>query len=254
MRLQETLIDSGNSLFRWRSYTPLLLVPVLFLERGAIRIGGWAAWREDLPFEMACLAVVVLGLAIRAVTIGFVAKGTSGRNTKRQVATHLNETGAYSVVRNPLYLGNYFVLLGITLLTQSWALAVINSFLFLAAYVPIIMAEEAFLTGQFGERYLEYANRVPCLIPNLRLWRPPALPFSLRMVLRREHDTWMTAATGVVLIALYRDWVQTNRPSFDRHWIAAGALSLAVWLLFKAVKLWTGLLQERQLPALERER
>jgi protein-S-isoprenylcysteine O-methyltransferase Ste14 len=249
MRLHDTLVSSGNRLFRWRSYTPLLLIPLLFLERGAIRNGGWVAWQGDLAYEIVCLSVVFLGLAIRALTIGFVAKGTSGRNTKRQVATHLNETGAYSVVRNPLYVGNYFVVLGITLMTQSWALAVINSFLFAAAYIPIILAEEDFLTRQFGDRYLAYANRVPCLIPNLRLWRPPALPFSLRMVLRREHDTWMTAAAGIVVMALYRDWTQTSQLRFDQGWIVAGLLSLAVWLVFKAVKLWTGLLHERVQPA-----
>ncbi|MGC9453013.1 MAG: methyltransferase family protein, partial [Oceanipulchritudo sp.] len=51
--------------------------------------------------------------------------GTSGRNTKQQVAYSLNTTGFYSVVRNPLYLGNFFMYLGIALFTHHWWLVLV---------------------------------------------------------------------------------------------------------------------------------
>lgn len=67
----------------------------------------------ESTWAWSCIAVSLFGLLIRAVTIGFTPKGTSGRNTKEgQVAEVLNTKGIYSVVRHPLYLGNYFMWLG----------------------------------------------------------------------------------------------------------------------------------------------
>ncbi|MGB8874133.1 MAG: hypothetical protein WCC75_12145, partial [Desulfobaccales bacterium] len=45
---------------------------------------------------------------------GLPPRGTSGRNTQGQVAETLNTTGIYSLVRNPLYLGNFLIWLGLS--------------------------------------------------------------------------------------------------------------------------------------------
>ena len=63
-------------------------------------------------WQMLCISVSFLGLFIRIVTVGRAPIGTSGRNTREQVANTLNTTGIYSLVRHPLYLGNYLVFLG----------------------------------------------------------------------------------------------------------------------------------------------
>jgi len=56
------------------------------------------------------IALSMFGFIIRAIAIGTTPKGTSGRNTKEgQVAESLNTKGIYSMVRHPLYLGNYFM-------------------------------------------------------------------------------------------------------------------------------------------------
>ena len=54
-----------------------------------------------------------MGFLFRAWAIGTTPAGTSGRNTKEQVAEVLNSTGIYSIVRHPLYVGNYFMWIGI---------------------------------------------------------------------------------------------------------------------------------------------
>ena len=59
------------------------------------------------------------GLGIRVFTVGFTPKNTSGRNTAEQIADVLNTSGIYSMVRHPLYVGNFFMWLGIGLLTQN---------------------------------------------------------------------------------------------------------------------------------------
>ena len=52
--------------------------------------------------------------------MGFAPRGTSGRNTLGQVAEVLNTSGMYSVVRNPLYLGNFVIWLGLALFIKVW--------------------------------------------------------------------------------------------------------------------------------------
>ena len=100
-------------------------------------------------------------LAIRAYTIGHTPKGTSGRNTKKQVANALNTTGAYSLVRNPLYLGIFFMGLGVALFAHLWWLTLIYVLAFWLYYERVIFAEEAYLRDKFGAEYLSWADRTP---------------------------------------------------------------------------------------------
>ena len=92
-----------------------------------------------------CLAVSLLGLVVRIITVGRAPMGTSGRNTREQVANTLNSTGMYSVVRHPLYLGNYLIMMGFALWPHVWWLAVLTTCFYALYYERIMLAEEAFL-------------------------------------------------------------------------------------------------------------
>ena len=74
--------------------------------------------QDQFFWNVVSVFVSILGLVIRFYTIGTTPKGTSGRNTKNQIEQKddfLNSTGLYSLVRHPLYLGNYFIWLGISI-------------------------------------------------------------------------------------------------------------------------------------------
>ncbi|NLL27934.1 MAG: DUF1295 domain-containing protein [Bacteroidales bacterium] len=43
----------------------------------------------------------------------FIPKGISGKNTEKQIADFLNTKGMYSIVRHPLYLGDFLMWLGL---------------------------------------------------------------------------------------------------------------------------------------------
>ncbi len=58
------------------------------------------------------MVISFFGLALRVIVVGHAPYGTSGRNTREQVADTLNTTGMYSIVRHPLYLANYLIILG----------------------------------------------------------------------------------------------------------------------------------------------
>ena len=116
MALIEEFNSQGNILFRYRSYIPIIILIaalVLYyfqLHTGLDNFHGYYPWL--------CLGVSLLGLIIRVYTVGHTPKNTSGRNTgEGQLADTLNQTGIYSLVRHPLYLGNFLMYLGLAMIT-----------------------------------------------------------------------------------------------------------------------------------------
>ncbi len=145
MSLREEIEKQGNWLFRYRSYISLIFLPLFLLalkDTEVIeKIFGDSI--ED-AWEVFCV-VISTGLFIRCLTIGYVPKGTSGRNTNKQRADRLNTTGMYSVVRHPLYLGNFLIMLGMMMFIQVWWIVIISVLAFWLYYERIIFAEEEFL-------------------------------------------------------------------------------------------------------------
>jgi protein-S-isoprenylcysteine O-methyltransferase Ste14 len=74
-------------------------------------------------------------------------------------------TGAYGVVRNPIYSSaTFFILPGIALLTLTWVYFVPSVFLY-AGVMIFIGTEEQQLTKAFGKKYEDYTARVDRLVP-----------------------------------------------------------------------------------------
>lgn len=200
MLLRDLMKKHGNFLFRWRSYLPLALLPLAIAAfPQAISLDRWLG-KADFPYELVCLGISLSGLFVRGLTVGYAPAGTSGRNTKRHRAAVLNTTGLYSVTRNPIYLANFLVILGIVLAIKVWWLAIIVITAFALYYERIICAEEAFLEDKFGASYTEWVARTPVFFPDFRLWRTPELPFSTRTVLRREFHGFYLIAVAFVLV------------------------------------------------------
>ncbi len=206
MLIKDQFVTQGCFLFRWRSYLPLLLVPpaLIALPQSGYMDTLFGARAEEV-WDIFAVFVALVGLAIRVATVGFVPAGTSGRNTKSQRAETLNTTGLYSVVRNPLYLGNGIVLLGLALSIKVWWLVLLVSACALIYYERIICAEETFLQGKFGDAYEAWAARTPAIVPNLRLWRRPQLRFSVRAALRREYHGFFLIVVAMVLFEAASD-------------------------------------------------
>jgi protein-S-isoprenylcysteine O-methyltransferase Ste14 len=81
--------------------------------------------------------------------------------------------GPYRYMRNPLYLGGWFMMAAISLLlTPSGALFMVVLIGFF--YLRLILGEEAFLTAKLGEPYQQYLRAVPRIIPRFRTALPAA--------------------------------------------------------------------------------
>jgi len=196
MLLRERYESQGQLFFRWRSYWPYLLLPLL---AGALSGSGGFEQQfgesAEFAWDIFCIVFALVGAGVRIATVGFVPGGTSGRNTREQRAEHLNTTGIYSVVRNPLYVGNIITLIAFALATKVWWFPPIIAALALLFYERVIFTEEAFLLEKFGKPYVEWSGRTPALVPRLRNWYRPDIPFSLRAAIRREYH-------GVFLIVV----------------------------------------------------
>ena len=232
MALQEEFEAQGVWLFRWRSYLPLLLIVLLSypMLRFKYFMGSEAG---DQIWEIFCLSVGLFGFLIRAITIGHAPAHTSGRNTKKQVAEKLNTTGMYSIVRHPLYLGNYFMMLGVVLYPRSvWALS-IYSLLFWVYYERIMYAEEAFLRRKFGDAYHEWAMKTPAFFPLTRKYVAAEYPFSIKHVLRREYNGFLGFLLSLFLLELLGDFIALHYLEFDLHWAILMSIGVIAWIVLR---------------------
>lgn len=242
MALAEELERSGNWLFRWRGYLPLLALAILMLGLRHYRYLGDSP-RLDDAWELACLLVAGFGLGIRACVVGFVPKDTSGRNAREQRAVSLNTTGLYSVVRHPLYVGNFFVFLGTVGFVHEWWPAIACLLGFCMYYERIMFAEEQFLRSRFGAEYEAWAAATPAIVPNLRSWKRPDLKFSLRNVLRREYNNAFSVVLAMFLLDTASDSMAEHRFDPGHWWLIALAAGFVAWFVLRTLKRHTELLR-----------
>lgn len=245
MALIQEMEQQGNWLFRYRGQIPLVLfvlaIPVAFFTGAAAR----EEWL--LP---AAIILSMSGVFVRAYTIGTTPRGTSGRNTHQQVAESLNTSGIYSVVRHPLYLGNYLMWIGIVVYTGNVSFMVVVTLMYWLYYERIMMAEEAFLLNKFGNAYREWATKTPAFIPRLNDFRPPSFPFSLCSVFRREYSGWLAVVLGWAYVDFLKGMAEGGSLADAAlndcwpHWRIPLLGVLGLTLVLRTLKHHTGLLSE----------
>jgi len=234
MAMVHELEKSGSWLFRRRSWLP---VTVIALAIGYIFIANRSAIFPNFKYEIIFVLVSLLGEAIRSYTVGYVPKNTSGRNIMDQLADELNITGIYSVVRNPLYIGNFFMWLGPVLFLRSVWCLIIFILAYWLYYERIIFAEEQFLRRKFGETYDSWTYKVKAVIPTFRNYKKSDLRFSLRNVLKREYNSLTNVFIVFAALDVTRNLAITGKiyiePVYMYMLIAAGIFWCIVRYLVK---------------------
>lgn len=243
MALREELEQQGQFLFKWRSYLPLFALPLFIValrESGSIEVVfGKTA---NTAWTFFCVLVSFAGLYIRCLVAGFVPRGTSGRNTNAQRAEQLNTLGMYSIVRNPLYLGNFVITLGLFLFTQVWWFVAVGTAGFLLYYERIIFAEEAFLRRQYGDTFLTWAAKTPIFFPDTTRWKRSELPFSWQTMLRREHSTFIAIVAAFTFLNLAVVFFTKKRFYVDTWWVVFFVSGLLIYFFLRVLKKKTTLL------------
>ncbi len=237
MALREDFEKQGAFLFRWRSYVPVMILPplilALFHSEGIERVFGTVG---EYLWQALCLMISLSGLAIRAGVAGYALRGTSGRNVRGQAAEQLNTAGMYSIVRNPLYLGNFTIMLGALMFVQVWWLILMGIVGFWFYYERIIFTEEEFLRKKFGDVFLDWAQRTPVFYPDFKHWQWPDLPFSFKTVLRREYSTFFGTIASFTFIDIAADLATKRRLEIKPFWMILFVAGLATYITLMTLK------------------
>ncbi|MBI5554639.1 MAG: hypothetical protein HY920_02135 [Elusimicrobia bacterium] len=242
MALREEMEKTGHWLFKWRSYLPLFMILLILL---ALKDSRYNAMGQagDRAWEIGCLLISFSGLGLRMIVAGYVSGGTSVRETKEQVADVLNTKGMYSLVRNPLYLGNFIIWFGVSLLLRHWWFSMVVALIFWVYYERIIFAEEEFLRQKFGDTFVQWAARTPAFLPRLKNWQKPGVPFSWLTVVRREMSSFFAIIVSFTFMELAGDYVTYGKLVTDWLWVIIFSLSLGLYLVLIALKRLTKVLQ-----------
>ncbi len=243
MALIHSIESQGNWLFKRRGQIPVLLfllaIPAVYLikyeELDPVRV-------TIVNYSAAILSI--LGAIVRAYTIGTTPRGTSGRNTQEQVAESLNTSGIYSMVRHPLYLGNYLMWIGIVLFTQNFEFVIIVSLLYWIYYERIMFAEERFLEKKFGNVYLDWSKKVPAFFPRFSSFYSSETKFSMKSVFRREYSGILATVFGFVYVEFLIGWFRWNTIAIGRNLIYLFCATLLITIILRTLKHSTKLLNE----------
>jgi len=242
MALVHELENTGNWLFKRRGWLPILiLIPAVLI----ILINKELDMTFGLAEEMIFLGVSMTGQIVRALTVGFTPKNTSGRNVKGQVADELNRSGIYSIVRHPLYVGNFLMWLGPVLFIRSVCFTVIVALVYWIYYERIMFAEEQFLRRKFGNVYDEWSKNVNPFLPSLGNFKRPALPFSFRSVLKREYNSFGSVFLVFSLLDLIRNYRIYNEITITPVWLYLVIFAACAWLIIRILRKRTGVLNAK---------
>ncbi len=243
MALKETYEKQGAFLFRGRSYLPLLVGPLVIaaLLDPQYTHPFFSGFSGSL-WKALCILISFSGLMVRCLVAGFVPLGTSGRNTERQVAESLNTRGLYSFVRNPLYLGNFLIILGLLLFIQVWWFTLAGIAIFWIFYERIIFTEEEFLRQKFGALFVEWSLKTPVFIPRFSGWQKPGLPYAWKIVLRREHSSQFGMVSTFAVLGIASDLFTKPDHKIAAFWWIFWGISLATYLVFRFLKKKTSVL------------
>ena len=233
MALVHEFENSGNWLFKRRSWLPVFIIVAGIIM---MYLGNRQAILFDMRDELIFLGISIFGQIIRILTVGFTPKNTSGRNTVNgQIADELNVTGIYSILRHPLYLGNYFMWLGPVLFLRSVEVILVFTLLYWLYYERIMFAEEQFLRRKFGEIYDKWSETVASFIPYSIKYIPSNLPFSVRNVLKREYNSFVNIFVVFTIMDVFRNYFLSERIYLTPMWIYLLVSAFVIWISVRTI-------------------
>jgi protein-S-isoprenylcysteine O-methyltransferase Ste14 len=224
---QKMNVSLGNFFFRYRN----AIGPAVFLVAIAGGTPTYPLNRPDLNLilDMAGIFVALLGQVLRVITIGYEYIERGGRN--RQVyASKLVQGGVFAHCRNPLYVGNILLAIGISMVVHSLVFYLTVLPLVALAYISIVSAEESFLREKFGDEYVQYCNRVNRWLPRWKGWTDSIanMEFNWRRMLVKEYNTLFVAALALVVVKIWSDYQVQGATALPPR--SALSFAFAVWL------------------------
>jgi protein-S-isoprenylcysteine O-methyltransferase Ste14 len=227
------MVRIGNFFFRTRNFLFPVFYVFLFLP-----------FRRISPDYMQVfyvgLAIALLGQLVRMLTIGMAYIVRGGRN-RRIFAEGLVTDGLFSHCRNPMYVGNILLIIGMSILSNSLFAVLIMIPLFLFIYQAITLAEENFLRNKFGSGFDDYCSQVNRWWPKLKgigtTFKTNS--FDLTKVLFKEYNSTYLWTFGATLLLGYNTyWFNRDLSIKDGgiYFLAAIAFLTILYLVVRFFK------------------
>jgi protein-S-isoprenylcysteine O-methyltransferase Ste14 len=206
------MVSIGNFFFKYRNWIFILFYAALFIP-------SWPIFSKEHFGTYYYLWPIIIGLLvtctgqlIRGLTIGLAYIIRGGKEGK-PYAEGLVTEGIFNHCRNPLYVGNILMLLGVGILANSLLYVAVFIPLFLFIYQAIVLAEENFLRGKFGPGFDTYCSKVNRWWPNLKGFGSTlgSMHFNWRRWILKEHTTQFIWLVGIVLLLIL------NYPELTGH-------------------------------------
>lgn len=205
LMFHKILLASGNLFFRVRdALFPTLFISLFLFTRPALFLGS-----ESLDRVVVALGAVtaLAGELLRLSVIGFAYIKRGGKEG-RVYADNLVIEGFYAHTRNPMYVANYLMTVGLGLMYGSpWVYFFVIPF-FTYVYLSIVVTEEDYLRGKFGADYDVYCRKVNRFIPDFRGLRQSLEKFSYdwKKVVSKEYGTFFGLFLALDFIPLWKAW------------------------------------------------
>ena len=204
------MVKFGNWIFHYRNF----LFPVFYL---LLFIPSPEIFDDYKAAVIIGLIISLCGEGIRVLVMGLVDILHGGKD-RTIYSSALITDGIFSHCRNPLYIGNIMILLGLAIIANSLIFLLVLIPVFIFFYQGIVMAEEDFLQKNFGEPYKVYRQKVNRWWPNLSgLGKTfSSMRFSMQRVLIKEYNSTYLWMTGAVLLIMKHFWHHHDATAFQK--------------------------------------
>ena len=156
---------------------------------------AWFTVPAGEPRMLAGFALAAVGQLWRIYAAGVIYKN-------RKLAS----TGAYSLVRHPLYLGNFLILVGFAIAGGNWIVMAVVAFFFLFYYPAAIRYEDHKLEEIFADEWRSWSKNIPGMFPTKLNWQPNEdASWDLRQSMIRNGELAYTVfEVGAGILLYYR--------------------------------------------------
>jgi protein-S-isoprenylcysteine O-methyltransferase Ste14 len=185
------MINISSLAFKYRSYTP---IPFLLLM---------LIFQQSSPLTLIIgFAIALVGELIRFWGVSWA--GSETRSTGGVGGTFLIISGPFAYVRNPLYVGNVLMYLGLGIMSFALFpyLQIVAIIFFLFQYYFIVKEEENFLREKFKDNYKNYCAHVLAFLPRIFPYKNSKVvqpPYNLKAGFRSENRS-LQAFLGISLL------------------------------------------------------
>jgi len=184
-------MDTGNFLFKYRSYTPIPLALYILYNS-----------HPEIQNILIGFILIAIGESLRMWAVSYAGGITRTTNVG---APSLCTSGPYGYTRNPLYIGNMIIYSGVVFVAGSLnilSMLIVTWAFFIIQYYLIINLEQNTLIDIFGKEYKNYMNNVPIFFPRLTSWKnkDKYIPMKFSKTIKTEKRTLQNIILLIMII------------------------------------------------------